>query len=278
MNPPFKFNSKNQKMRTYFITGANRGIGLGVVTELLKDNNNKVLVTVRKSASVEDLEALGSKNLLIYRCDIGVEDEVDEVFEQIVKDHTTIDVAILNAGMLHSNMKSPTELTETREEWRDFVDQTNEVIRVNAFAQIYIANKLLPLVEKSVEKKIIFLTSTLGSAEYTEKSKFDTIIPYSVSKAVLNMIIAKYAAYGRSKGMTIMGICPGIVNSNNADNEAIEAHMAIFTPGLIRVKEDYVGMQSLEAGSKKLLKAIEFFTPFHTGRTFSSSGSEHLSA
>lgn len=54
--------------------------------------------------------------------------------------------------------------------------------------------------------------------------------------------------------------------------------MDAWIPFMTKVTEDYVGMKSFETESKKLIEMIGFLTTFHTGKTFSGSGSEQLSA
>lgn len=265
-------------MKTYFITGANRGLGLGLVTQLVKDPNNKVIVTVRKSASTEDLEALGSKNLLIVHCDIVNESEIDEAFEQIAKITDTIDIAILNAAYVHQDTRNPLQLTETAEGWKDFIDATNESIKINGYSQIYLTNKLVPYVEKSEEKKIFHISSGFGDDEFVERSRIDTAIPYSISKAVTNMIVAKYTDIAKTKGLAIIALCPGVVNTYGVTDEVADSFTEAFKHGFRRVNEDYVGVQNVETASKKLLKAVDFYGSFQSGKIFSTMGSEHILA
>lgn len=265
-------------MKTYLITGANRGIGLGLATELVKDPNNKVLVTVRESASVEALEALGSKNLQIFRCDISIEAEVDKAFEEISKVVESIDIAILNAAHIDGNLKSILELTESPESWKEFTQGTTKSIEVNAYSQIYVTNKLIPLVEKSQEKKIIFISTAFGDNEFIERSRIDGVMPYSLSKALANTVVAKYTNVAKQKKLTIIALCPGIVNSQGYDDEIMTGFIDNFKPGFLRNNEDFVGIQTTEQACKKLLKSIEFYGPIQSGKLFTTNGSEHMLA
>ncbi|CAH6723975.1 uncharacterized oxidoreductase [[Candida] jaroonii] len=265
-------------MKTYLITGANRGIGLGLVTELVKNPDNKVLVTVRKSANIEALEALGSNNLQIFYCDIAVEKEMDQAFEEITKKVDSIDIAILNAAYIDGNMKSPLELTESQESWKEFTTGTTKSIEINAYSQIYLTNKLIPLVEKSQEKKIIFISTSFGNDEFIERSRIDNVLPYSLSKSMTNTIVAKYTNIAKQKKMTIIALCPGIVNSNGLSDEIMAGFIEGFKAGFLRNNEDFVGIQTVEQACKKFLKAVEFYGPIQSGKLFSTNGSEHMSA
>lgn len=61
-----------------------------------------------------------------------------------------------------------------------------EEIRVNAIAPIHVVRTFLPLLRKGHEKKVVFVSSNLGSMEeagdYRELSN-----AYSMGKAALNM-------------------------------------------------------------------------------------------
>lgn len=52
-------------LKTYLIAGANRGIGLDLVKEILQTETNQVFATVRNVDNVADLKAIGSDKLHI---------------------------------------------------------------------------------------------------------------------------------------------------------------------------------------------------------------------
>ena len=55
---------------TYFITGANRGIGFGFAKQLSADSNNVVIATTRSFANAAALIELNRSNLHIIEYDI----------------------------------------------------------------------------------------------------------------------------------------------------------------------------------------------------------------
>jgi NAD(P)-dependent dehydrogenase (short-subunit alcohol dehydrogenase family) len=68
-------------------------------------------------------------------------------------------------------------------------------------------------------------------ADVEMATKFDiaTAVPYSVSKAALNMLTAKYhIAYGKSEGILFLGISPGLVATS-------EGKSCEYTPFLLIV-------------------------------------------
>lgn len=58
------------------------------------------------------------------------------------------------------------------------------------------------------------LTSGLGSAKYVLENRHPYAVPYSVSKAAVNLIVAKYAV--TYKDVVFVAVNPGPVKSMNA--------------------------------------------------------------
>lgn len=83
-------------------------------------------------------------------------------------------------------------------------------------------NAFIPLLRKGVNKKVITLTSALADLDLTLQSDFALLVPYSVSKAALNMINAKYASELREEGFVFLAISPGVVNTSTTARELFD--------------------------------------------------------
>lgn len=104
-----------------------------------------------------------------------------------------------------------------------FVSRTVIVIsvQVSRFAQfqpnvIGIAQTIqafLPLVRKGQQKKILVVTSSMGSPAFALDALSDNCIAYSTSKAALNMIVAKYALACKDDGVIFLSVSPGLVKT-----------------------------------------------------------------
>lgn len=75
----------------------------------------------------------------------------------------------------------------------------------------------MPLILKGTAKKVLVITSGMSDAEAARKYDLWENGPYSVSKAAVNMVIAKFSAEYRSQGVLVLGICPGIVDVGRND-------------------------------------------------------------
>ena len=49
--------------------------------------------------------------------------------------------------------------------------------------------------------------------EFSLKTKFDFAVPYSVSKAAVDMVTAKYAARFKDENLLFVSISPGVINT-----------------------------------------------------------------
>ena len=76
----------------------------------------------------------------------------------------------------------------------------------------------MPLILKGKTKKVLAITSGLADADWTAKYDIDWNAPYAISKAGLNMVVAKFSAQYRKDGVLFMSICPGSVDTGYFDN------------------------------------------------------------
>lgn len=88
--------------------------------------------------------------------------------------------------------------------------------KTNTVGAIHTINAFLPQLLKGPTKKILVVTSTMGSPHFAVKAKVEHATAYAISKAALNLAIAKYAASTklREAGLTIIGVNPGFMKSH----------------------------------------------------------------
>lgn len=94
------------------------------------------------------------------------------------------------------------------------------------------SSTFVPLLKLGVAKKVIALSSGMGEVEWTNDLDMDMAVPYSISKAALNMVMAKFNATYRKEGILFMAVSPGAVDSeddgrgNNAPVEDVAGDLA----------------------------------------------------
>jgi NAD(P)-dependent dehydrogenase (short-subunit alcohol dehydrogenase family) len=88
----------------------------------------------------------------------------------------------------------------------------------NVVGNIHLFNLFMPLILKGSVKKVITLSSGMGDAELTSKYNLHEGGPYAITKAAVNMAVAKFQAEYEKDGVLFMAICPGTVNTGQYDN------------------------------------------------------------
>lgn len=83
----------------------------------------------------------------------------------------------------------------------------------------------LPLIRKGSLKKLLFISSGMGDIDLVAQYNVYEAGPYAISKAALNMAVAKYHAKHREECILFLAISPGVVDSGNA---ASQTRMSCF--------------------------------------------------
>jgi NAD(P)-dependent dehydrogenase (short-subunit alcohol dehydrogenase family) len=81
----------------------------------------------------------------------------------------------------------------------------------------------LPLVLKGNVKKIVTLSSGMGDIEMARTFNVFENGPYSISKAAVNMAVAKFSAEYAKEGVLFLSVCPGMVETGNYDNSMLSS-------------------------------------------------------
>ena len=146
---PQKSSSLRVDDKVVFLTGATNGIGY-VTARLFASRGATLIILVRNENSgialIEELKAeFGTKSSL-YIADFERPDQVSEAIDQVLEKEEKIDILINNAGA-HRTVKK-------------ILDSNIEAtFTVNHLASFLITKKLLPLIEKGSEPRIININS-----------------------------------------------------------------------------------------------------------------------
>jgi len=198
-------------MPSYFITGASRGLGLSFAEKLLESPNNIVIASAR-NISAEGLKALAAKGLpgKLYTVTLDVTD-YDAYAGAVAETEkflpNGLDYLIVNAGVdLQTNAAFANGTTDLK--------LFEEELKINVIAPVATTRAFTPLLNKGTAKKVLYLTTEMGSLTNSEKVPFlsDT---YSVGKAGLNMVVRKYGAALRALGSPIIliNVYPGWIQT-----------------------------------------------------------------
>ena len=200
--------------KTYLITGANRGIGKGIVSELLLRSETTVIAAVRNpqddtSKALDRLPKSENSRLILIKIDSGSETDAQAAAETIQKDLgiTRLDVLIANAGI--SKYYGPAATTPALE--------VKEHFTVNALGPLLLFQAFWPLLQHSPEPK--FVAVSTGAASLTDMGTLPLpVAAYGSSKAALNYIVRKI--HFENESLVAFVISPGWVQTEMGNGGA----------------------------------------------------------
>ena len=190
-------------MQRSLVTGANRGLGLAFVTQLL-ERGARVLACCRDPSQARVLDALRAAHgdrLTIHALDVADPAAIDALPHAAAKHLQRIDLLINNAGVLVSGERFGNVRFES----------LAESFAVNASAPLLITQALAPLLALGNKPRVLCVTSQLGSI--AQASSFRTI-SYAMSKAALNMAVKRLAAELAPRGIVVLTAHPGWVKTD----------------------------------------------------------------
>lgn len=197
----FLFALGTAQAETVFITGSSRGVGLELTKQYAQDGWD-VIATARSPEDDADLQALARQhsNIRIETLDVTDHVQIEALADQL--SGTSIDVLINNAGVLGDPRVQ-------RVGNLDF-SVAGPLFETNAFGPLKIAEAFLPHVSASDTKKIINVSSIVGSMTNTNGN----ILFYRASKSALNMLMRSFAKDTADQGIIVGLIHPGVVDTD----------------------------------------------------------------
>lgn len=164
-------------------------------------------------------------------------------------------------------MLAPSQLTDP-----EHLDHVKEMfaksIESNVMGAIYVTNSFLPLIEQGKEKKIVHISTGLADTDIIMGSGIAGLVPYSTSKAMMNSIVAKYGVELQPKGIHVVAMSPGWVDTSPVPQEALEWMAGMFR----KVDPNVIGRISVEESVKDQLQTIETLSWDVQGRMISQHG------
>jgi len=233
-------------METVFITGANRGIGLGLTRDYLA-RGDRVFATARKPENATDLQDLKStygEDLIILPLDVT--DEVSIADCVVATAHFTdaLNILINNAGV-----------DPVGDSYATFGKLQSEsmqaVLLTNSIAPMLVAQSLYPLLKNGENPRIANFSSSMGSISMKQSGGSLT---YCASKACLNMFTRGLAFKVKPDGITVVALDPGWVRTDMGGSSA---------------------RLSVEESAEGCVNVIDDLTINDTGRYLVWDGSEH---
>ena len=188
--------------KTFFISGASRGIGLAIARRAARDGAN--IVVAAKTAqphahlpgtiytAAEEIESAGGKALPIV-LDIRDVDAVEAAMAQAAQHFGGIDVLINNASAIS---KTPVEDTE--------VKRYDLMHDINARGTFFASKAAVPYLRKAVNPHVLTMSPPLN----LDPEWFAPHVAYTMSKYAMSMTVLGMAAHFRDEGIAFNALWP----------------------------------------------------------------------
>jgi len=263
-------------MSSFVVTGAARGIGLEFVNQLSSNSANTVFALVRSKKTAHRVIELNRSNVHILQADITNYQELTAAVQEVSSlTGGKLDVLINNAALID---RAPAPLSfddYSKEEAQNIEDAFNRSFHVNVIGVVHTINAFMPLLQAGQTKKVITISSGVGDLDFTLSTEFFESVPYSVSKAALNLAIGKYATRYKSEGFIFLSISPGAVNTAT---EPPTEELREFFQDMIKkfrvVYPDFKGPITPEESVKAVLHVVDEATLKDTGAFISHKGNK----
>lgn len=201
-------------MSSYAIAGASKGIGLEFVRQLAADTTNTVLAIVRdpESSNISQL-ASTHPNVHIIKGDVTDPNSIlDAASNAATVTGGKLDVLIHNSNAVDmaTMAYNPTQIPLDAEATRVMFDLA---LNTGVYGSLWTTNAFLPLIEKGTQKKIVHISSAMADLDFINETGISFGVAYCVAKAGMNVQVAKYAAELAPKGIKVLALSPGWVDT-----------------------------------------------------------------
>ncbi|MGA7949057.1 MAG: SDR family oxidoreductase [Thiobacillaceae bacterium] len=228
-------------MKSVFVTGASRGMGLEWVRQYA-EAGWRVYATCRSPGQAEALKALAGRQpgISVHHLDVCDGEQLRNL--QIELEDARIDVLINNAGVYLD--KSTGEFGSIDyEAWQ-------RTFAVNAMGAVRVSEAFVKQVARSEKRLVVAITSHMGSiAEITAAGNY----AYRSSKAALNAAMKGLSLALAERDIGVLLLHPGWVRTGMGGPDAP-----------LTVEQSVAGMRSL----------VKNFVPGMSGRFFRYNGTE----
>ena len=190
--------------RRIVVTGAGRGIGLGIAKRLLAEGH-EVWGTARHPENATELKALGAAGVLTL--DIGDTGSIEAFGLDLATQVDSIDVLVNNAGMTSVDLGVDRRAQGPLQTTKEVVLRQ---IEVNAVGPMLVTQAVRSLLGAGTNPMVLNISSQLGSMVVGAQMPFD--VGYNSSKSVMNMVTVMSAT--ADPDVTYVAMHPGWVQSD----------------------------------------------------------------
>ncbi|GAB1311030.1 C-factor [Madurella fahalii] len=203
-------------MASFLITGVSRGFGLALVRELVSlptSQVGKVIGTVRGDVppALSELVQQSSGRVAVVKLDVTDQASIKKAAAEVetVLGDKGLDVLINNAGVCYWAFNGIQTM-----------DDLQESFNINVMGVHWVTREFIPLLRKGTLKKVVNISTTLGSITLARHVAGAPCPAYKISKAAMNALTVQYALEYEKEGFTFMALSPGWMKTDLGGGDA----------------------------------------------------------
>ena len=195
--------------KVILVTGASRGIGKAIATQLKAMGGNVIGTATSEHGAANISEYLGEGQGLV----LNVTDDasISAMFDLIKEKHGAVDILVNNAGITRDNLM----MRMKDDEW-------NDIINTNLTSVFKISKAVLRAMMKKRNGRIINIGSVVGTMGNAGQ------VNYATAKAGLIGFTKSLAREVASRGITVNTVSPGFIDTDMTQTLTEEQKEGIF--------------------------------------------------
>lgn len=187
---------------TVAVTGANRGLGLAVTSELLATGHTVVAIVRNVSGELSELERVFGDVLLLVKADVSSEPDISAAAAETRRRVCNITHLVNNAAIIRGRGTGASDLR---------LEDVRDSFAVNTFGPLIVTKHFLPLIrERAPGIQLLNISSKAGSLALVDKPDYS----YAMSKAALNMYTAVLRVELAPQGIGVAAVHPGWMHTD----------------------------------------------------------------
>jgi 3-oxoacyl-[acyl-carrier protein] reductase len=188
-------------MRNVIVTGASRGLGLGIAQRLVAEGFRVIAIARKENEETRRLQAAGSSESAaaynFHSFDLGDIEKIPELAARVRKEHGPIYGLVNNAGI---SFESTLALMP--------VSQIEQLLRVNVLSPMVLTKQVVRGMLSEGVGRIVNVSSIAAQTGYTGLSV------YSATKSSLLGFTKSLAREVGGAGITVNAVAPGFVDTD----------------------------------------------------------------
>ncbi|KAK1356755.1 Short-chain dehydrogenase/reductase [Heracleum sosnowskyi] len=270
------------------VTGANKGIGLGICKQLAAHHGITVILTARNEQrgleAVENLKesaGLSDDQIFFHQLDVADPSSVSSFAEYIKTKFGRLDILVNNAGIGGGTIDEKGLLAQLSENdgttgirWHEIISDTDELaeqcIQINYFGAKRMTESLIPLLQLSDSPKIANVSSFMGKLKNLPNERTREILndEQNLTEVRVEEVLNEYLKDYKERSLQEKG-WPSYSSAYIVSKIAMNAYTRILAkkyptfcinaacPGFVKTDINLnTGTLTVEEGAKSVVKLV----------------------